>query len=197
MPVLNGIAWGVVLCFLVLLITPFDYENYCFTQNLIPFCAILILYPALEDQRIRRNTIIFLYASCLALSMHCSFIVHSGSYTSNPAMINRREQVWQKETIKEVQTALEMQMEDMPRISENTCPAGPVVRSAVWPLISSYFVDQYKHTLVIDHFTSKRYTTYRLWHTWLTGIYGKRSIRLQLWYPGGTLKYGVKGLSYR
>ena len=37
--------------------------------------------------------------------------------------------------------------------------------------------------MVTKRHHQKEYTAYRLWHTALTGIYGKRGYPVQLWFP--------------
>lgn len=38
---------------------------------------------------------------------------------------------------------------------------------------------------------------YRLWHTWLTGLWARRSIKVSVWYPGGRVIDGAPKMEWR
>jgi hypothetical protein len=44
---------------------------------------------------------------------------------------------------------------------------------------------------------SKNAEAFPLWHTWFTGLYGKRVTNVYLWYPGGKLDDAIGKLEYR
>ena len=74
---------------------------------------------------------------------------------------------------------------------------GLLAASGAWRVLIDYLPDQDNKQAVDKFLTSKEYHPYRLWHTWLTGIYGQRSRPLKLWYPGGQLKDAIPRLEYR
>ncbi len=156
--------------------------------------CLLLLFPALENVKIRITLLLFLFCFGLFFCLHFTFLVRTSNYTGNPADINHAEKVRQSSTIREVQTIFALQTSDR-QISEKTYPAGPFSRSTAWTLLGQSSDDSIRD--LAEHITSKRFTAHRLWHTGFTGIYGKNTDVVQLWYPGGKLKDGIAGLKYQ
>lgn len=46
-------------------------------------------------------------------------------------------------------------------------------------------------------FDAQRTESIPLWHSWLTSLYGRKTVPLELWYPGGTLSEAAGRLEYR
>ena len=196
MPVVGGVCWGVLAFFVGGLIVHVLDFGQAFTQLLIPACCIGIAYPALAGQRARRYLMIFLVIALFTLGVQFSLLARSSRYTGNPSEVNHDVHGWERSYREQIEMSFLLKLRTTPRLGEQSYPAAPLLSSTAWQLLDKADRDHFSHQLTIPYYT-KEYTTYRLWHTALTGLYGKRGYPVQLWYPGGKLKDGIDRMEYR
>ncbi len=199
-PVFVALGYSYALYFLGALLKPFTYEHYPHVQEIIPIGGILLLYPALEEP-VRRKMLIFLFVSGLALCLQFIYLTHFADYTSNPSRVNHFVENLQKSDCRQLQSVYYQQALSTPQLGEMMFPAEPLPHSAAWATLSKsaawHSLDQNTRDSLTEHFTSTMYTTPRLWHTRLTGLYGKREFQTELWYPGGKLREVMPRLRYQ
>jgi len=185
----QSLKWFLVLS-LTVCCTIFYREYMPLIQFFLPICCITVVHLTITGQPARRRALIFLCIAYLMLFGQYIVFLHTTNYTSNPLLVNYDTVTMQDSVIHGIQWDLDTAMDMTPSLSDKTFPAGPIGNSGVWKLIIAELQKHYNPTMTM-------YTTYPLWHTWLTGMSGKHAHIVRLWYPGGKLKDGVSGLAYR
>jgi len=181
-----GVVFGVLSLFIGIMFT------FPFSQCLVPSACLALVYIFIPNNRLVAIAMTVLFLAGIALGFHFVLLAAGERYSGNPSEVNHYAHNAQQGNIKMINTAAEMVMIDNPEQAEKTYPAKALAQTGIWPLLQQAAPEIGKPSLA-DHC----YTTHRLWHTWLTGLYGKTGTPMVLWYPGGKLKDGIKHLEYR
>lgn len=194
-PVLNGLLWGALAWLVAAMFTRILwYEGLPFTQILIPAVCLAICVSTLEGQPHLTKVIYFLFPflASLLLGIHFLVLVGGNNYNGNPKWINIYVHSHQQQNLVQVKSIFFGTVSSKPRLAQTIYSAGPLSASLAMQLFSAADRD------TISHFVrSGTYSAYPLWHTWLTGLYGKRFHPATLWYPGGKLEDAIDRLEYK
>ena len=198
---LLSILFGLLIASFSLIIASFFTVHMCnagqpVTQLLIPGICFVICYVALEAQPPSWWWLIMLFFAPLALGFHFTMVVHSDGYTGNPRSGNRALLSQQRSDLQLLKGYYEERLEANNSSWDSSYTPGPLATSGAWQVLVDR-IDDSEREGVVYLLTSKEFETYRLWHSWLTGIYGQRSHPLKLWYPGGKLQDAIGRFKYR
>lgn len=184
-PVLLGIMWG----FVAMVVTTALCTEPGFMQLTIPALCIMVTYPALEDRQTRQLYQGVFGIAMLTLCVHYVIIVSNSSYTGNTGRINH--------VMKQIEQIncehIEELVQQTPKLGQQSYPAGYLNRLPLSHYLNADDRSQLTHYLK----PVRIYTAYPLWHTKLTGLFGRRSHEVQLWYPGGRVREAITHLEYR
>jgi len=197
MSVLFGLLIAGISLIIASIFTTVSYSQ-PFTQIIIPCACFALCYAAFEDSYLPQWVLVVLFFIPLVLGFQFSVITSgNGCYTGIPGLANRAASTQQHSNLKQLKVYYELEFYYQPAVLNHTYPSGPFSASEAYQVLIDHLQNQDDKQIVAKFLTSKEYHPYRLWHTWLTGIYGQRSRQLTLWYPGGKLKDAVERLEYR
>jgi hypothetical protein len=170
----------------------FCHRGEPFAQSLISgLCLILVMIFT------RRNIItvasaLVIVLLAFALSFHFVNIVHEDGYTGNPKRVNQSWHAEQESKARELDAAMGLCVQKSH--DSVSYPAAwftdlPVQKGIMHYMPDYETIESFSHTHNV--------IAYPLWHSWLTGIYGRRMTDVYLWYPGGTVAQAIGHLEYR
>ena len=154
------------------------------TQLLIPWVCLVGVVVFMGEGRIRLLLAATQALLLLGLTLSYSGIVHGPIYVGNRAH-GRIHEVRNIKDLRAVSTALLKLAEG----DEATYPAG-------W-LSEAPFLETLRAELRWWPPEGHRLDVLPLWHSWLTGLYLRRLVAMDVWYPGGKLKDAAGNLEYR
>lgn len=187
--VIRNIIFFILIFLIVMILIP---DHMCHagnpvTQWAIPLSCLLCILIFIRHTKIRIIAILISMITAVGLSLYFIDLVHTSNYIGNPEESIRTNKFRMeynlelvKETLKKVATT-----------NQTVYPSGWLLESDVKQFIPE---DETKRLLDNSHFAE----TYKLWHTYLTGLYGvKENSKMVIWYPGGLLKDCVDKLEYK
>lgn len=197
-PTFWQVITGIVIAFLAICFTSIFTTHACdagnpATQLLIPGLCILIAYPSLAHKKARSVTTATLIVAMLVLGFEFTEIVHTSDYTGNTqgrmnnAFTQRREHA-----ITEMRTAFNEVFVTHPAYGNKVFHAGALQRPEIITLLPQEERENLKSA-----FSSFSLVYTPLWHSGLTGLFGKHTRSMILWYPGGRLSDGIAHIAYR
>jgi len=193
----RSVLFGLLLAILSMFIASVFSTHMCkagspVMQLLIPAICFVICYAAVDTQYRWELPVLFL--APLVLGFHFSVLVHQEGYSGNPRGANRTIRFIQQDDTTQLKQYCEFVLKEKPALGDRRYPPGLLASSGAWQVLGGEVTDE---KLRQHYLASKGIHTYRLWHTWLTGIYGARRYTAHAWYPGGKLKDAVPRLEYR
>ncbi len=138
--------------------------------------------------QISRLTRLYILVVGATVSFGFVAVVHQPDFTGNPLHIIRHMEAVQKSKLEYLSGVIA----EHPSLLKASYPAGWFKDSG---LLASLPKKERESSDTI--LTSHSFRAYPRWHTWLTGIYGKETTPLELWYPGGMVEEALPRLSYR
>ena len=153
-------------------------------QWLIPCTCLSWVLITTRPNLICTTASVALAASALAFTFQYLYLVHGERYIGVPERLTIVSRVRTKSHLWEIKRALAALEKEQNR----THPRGWLTESNLERLLPPK---------IASLATGNSVEAYPLWHSPLTGLYGKRHHQLALWYPGGPLKKGIRKLEFR
>jgi hypothetical protein len=184
--VVGGLAAALGLMFAAECMTLVLYDEAShYHQELIPSLCLGLLLVFAKPSRIRRVAVMAAGLSAFVWSFHVLSIVGpSARYTGSPEAARRSCRAIARSHLRIMRSILTVVAQD----DNRSYPAG-------WftdiPLIEALSAEDRRNL------KCPAAEIHPFWHTPLTGLYEKSYHELSLWYPGGRVKDGMKGLAFR
>jgi hypothetical protein len=186
------VAAFVVMVLAAILVIGFDDEMDPSHQLLIAAVCLALLLAYTRPGEVRTIAALGVAASTFVLSMQIPQLVgrpvypyaSSPTYTASPRWSRKIVQRNSRSQLHEVRSWLDPVAED----DNHEYPAGWLAES---PLRQFFPPSESQIT------RSEAVEFHPFWHSSLTGLYARRYHELDMWYPGGRLKEGLKRLEFR
>lgn len=161
--------------------------------------GFLVIFSLVDIKKVRRIMVISYIVAISFLSFLSFSMRGSTVYSTSQEVRGSGDQYYRELHNDTVKTYIMGQIERHPDWGDQVYPEGPLVESAVWPLIEQTITekDRFDFKYSMNYCTVTNYTSYMLWHTFFTGFFGSSPYKRHLWYPGGKLKDGIQHMTYR
>lgn len=155
-------------------------------QIIIPGLCLFLILMFIDSSILKVSAVVILFTASLALGRHYNDLLYTGLYTGNPDL---------PQFVSEPRrTALIEDLLDEAKSNDKKYPPGWLQDLLIHPrnkgvknVINSVKKRRIRRIIIV-----------RLWHSWLTGLYGKADGGpLGVWFPGGTLKESADKIEFR
>jgi hypothetical protein len=156
-----------------------------FTQLVIPAICLGCIIAFIRDIKIQKLSGLAIIVMAIILSDHFLNLVHTADYTGSPQSIIRDKNRF-------IEHNLMREKEILRRKSTNDdyiYPSGWIESSGADRESPFTMAPQFSHL--------STYKTYPYWHSFITGLYGKKSKIMDIWYPGGRIKDNIDKIEFR